>query len=112
MSAVTGAIKTQLQIEAQYRAMFGVDLATRPGPLFDEDALLKLAEIRVAQRQLAAQVPAATLPALPPGYATMTPAEQMRADLERRGAAIRTQRAAVAQHQADDDVIEGEIVDD
>jgi hypothetical protein len=51
---VIGTIREQLKNETQYRAIFGVDLATRPGPVFDEDALLKLAEIRVAQRQLAA----------------------------------------------------------
>jgi hypothetical protein len=64
-TAVIGAIREQLKIETQYRAMFGVDLATRPAPVFDEDALLKLAEIRVAQRQLAAQAAPVALPALP-----------------------------------------------
>ena len=62
-TAVIGAIREQLKIETQYRAMFGVDLATRPAPVFDEDALLKLAEIRVAQRQLAAQAAPVALPA-------------------------------------------------
>lgn len=111
MAAVTGAIKTQLAVEAQYRAMFGVDLATRPGPGFDEDALLKLAEIRVAQRQLTARAPVTAIPALPPGYSSLSPEQQMRADLERRGAVIRAQRAA-ADHQADDDVVEAEIAED
>ena len=31
-TAVIGAIREQLKIETQYRAMFGVDLATRPPP--------------------------------------------------------------------------------
>jgi len=111
-SAVIGAIREQLKIEQQYRAIFGVDLATRPGPAFDEAALLKLAEIRVAQRQLAAQAPM-TLAALPADYAAMTAEQQARAELERRGAAIRTQRAAAAQRQAeDDDVVDAEIVDE
>jgi hypothetical protein len=111
MATVTNAIRTQLAVEAQYRAMFGVDLATRPGPVFDEDALLKLAEIRVAQRQLTATAPMTAIPALPPGYSSLSPQEQMRADLERRGAVIRAQRAA-AEHQADDDIVEAEIVED
>jgi hypothetical protein len=109
-TAVIGAIREQLKIETQYRAMF--DLATRPGPVFDEDALLKLAEIRVAQRQLAAQAPAVTLPGLPADYTTMSPQEQMRADLERRVAAIRAQRAAITAPPADDDVVEAEIAED
>jgi len=109
-TAVISAVREQLKIEQQYRAMFGVDLATRPGPTFDEAALLKLAEIRVVQRQLA-HVPV-PLPALPADYATMTPNQQMRADLERRGTALREQRAAIAQRQADDDVVEAEIVED
>lgn len=91
---MTQAIKTQLQIEAHYRAIFGVDLATRPGPVFDEDALLKLAEIRVAHRQLNAQAVPVALPALPADYSSMSPQEQMHTDLERRGSAIRAQRAA------------------
>jgi hypothetical protein len=111
MAAVTAAIKTQLAVEAQYPQMFGVDLATRPGPAFDEAALLKLAEIRVAQRQLAAQAPV-TLPALPPDYATLPPAQQARADLERRGAALQAQRAAIQRQAEDDDIPEAEIVDE
>ena len=106
-TAVIGAIREQLKIETQYRAMFGVDLATRPGPLFDEDALLRLAEIRVAQRQLAAQVAAATLPALPPARATMTPAGGARRP-RRRGAASPDPGAEPSRRgtRCDDDVIE------
>ena len=113
-TAVIGAIREQLKIETQYRAMFGVDLATRPGPVFDEDALLKLAEIRVAERQLAAQGPAVTLPALPAGYSAMSPAEQAAADLERRAAAMRAQRAAIAAPAVEDqaDIVEAEVVED
>jgi hypothetical protein len=109
-SAVIQAIKTQLQIVAQFRQMFGMDLASRPGPAFDEAAMLKLAEIRVAQRQLAAQAPV-TLPALPADYATLPPAQQARADLERR-AAIQAQRAAIQRQAEDDDIPEAEIVDE
>jgi len=113
-SAVISAVREQLKIEQQYRAMFGVDLATRPGPVFDEDALLRLAEIRVAQRQLDQQAPRSALPALPAGYAGMTPREQMRAELDRRRAALEAQRATAAQHQADEDdeVVDAEIVDE
>jgi len=113
-SVVISAVREQLKIETQYRQMFGVDLATRPGPTFNEDALLKLAEIRVMQRQLDAQAPRAALPALPASYATMTPQQQARADLERRRAALQTQRTAIDQHQADDDdeVVDAELVDE
>jgi hypothetical protein len=41
----------------------------------------------------------------------VAPAEQMRADLERRAMAIRTQRAAITVPPADDDIVEAEIVD-
>ena len=107
-TAVIGAIREQLKIETLYRAMFGVDLATRAAPVFDEDALLKLAEIRVAQRQLTAQGAPVTLPALPADYGSMSP-EQVEADMARRRAQVAAQRVAIT---ASADIVEAEIVDD
>ena len=75
--------------------MFGVDLATRPAPVFDEDALLKLAEIRVAQRQLGAQAAPVALPALPGDYSSMSPEQQAEADMARRRAQVAAQRVAI-----------------
>ena len=58
MATVTGAIKTQLGIEKQDRQMFGVDLATRPGPILDEATVMRIAELNVvrAARGIAAMV--------------------------------------------------------
>jgi hypothetical protein len=67
-TAVIGAIREQLKIETQYRAMFGVDLVARPGPVLDEDARIKIAEIRDAQMAFAAQARPVPLAALPSNY--------------------------------------------
>ena len=104
MSAVTGAIKLQLAIEAQYRAMFGVDLGTRPGPLLDEAQIIMRAEITVAQQYLSPQGTLPPLPPLPAGYHTMTAEQQARAAIER----LREQRAALP--AAPLRVIQGETV--
>jgi hypothetical protein len=84
MTPVVGAIKTQLAIEAQYRQMFGVDLGTRPGPVLTEEQILMKAKIEVAQQYLTQRTPLPELAPLPDGYAALSPAEQMEADLERR----------------------------
>jgi hypothetical protein len=111
-SAVTAAIKTQLQIEAQYRAMFGVDLATRPGPVLDERQIIMMAEVRAVQQYRAQQAPLPALPALPSGYQSMSPDEQMRASMDRLRAAKQAQDAAIAQRQAEDEIVDAELVDD
>jgi hypothetical protein len=94
MSAVTQAIKTQLQVERQYRQMFGTDLATRPGPDFDERERIMLAEIRAGQAYRAQQAPLALAP-LPANYHTLTPEQQCEADLARRRTAMAAQQAAI-----------------
>ena len=50
---------------------------------------------------------------LPAGYATMSPAEQASADLERRRAQIQAQQVAIdaAREDQDDDVVDAEIID-
>jgi hypothetical protein len=107
---IVASVKERRQLGESLRRLTGADAPPKL-PVFDEAAMVKAAEIRVAQRLLDAQAPV-TLAALPADYAAMTPEQQMRADLERRGAAIQIQRAAIAQHQAeDDDVAEAEIVD-
>jgi len=108
-SAVIQAIKTQLAVESQYRQMFGIDLATRPGPVLDEDERVKLAEVRAVQQYRASLAPLPAL-ALPAGYATMTPAEQASADLEARCVQMRAQQAAIDAAR-DDDVVDAELVD-
>lgn len=88
MATVTAAIRTQLQVEAQFRQMFGVDLGTRPGTVLDEKHVIMLAEINVARIQ-AGQSPH-SLP--PPPSGPVKPLEvaraEMRADLDRRRAVI------------------------
>lgn len=108
MTTVTGAIKLQLAIEAQYRQMFGVDLATRPGPLLAEEELIRQAEIRVLQRQMALHAPAPPLPPLPAGYGILTPEEQMRAQVDRQRAQLQAHQAAIA--AAPPRVIQGETI--
>jgi hypothetical protein len=83
-TAVIAAVREQCKIETQFRALFGVDLATRPGPVLDEQSLIKLAEIRVAQQYRAQQAPLPPLPALPAGYHALSSEDQAAADLERR----------------------------
>lgn len=84
MATVTNAIKTQLQIEQQYRKMFGVDLGVRPSPLLTEDQLLMKAKVEFAQAYLTQRAPMPALEPMPSGYADMTPEQQYRADIERR----------------------------
>jgi hypothetical protein len=113
MGEVTNAIRTQLAIEQQYRQMFGVDLATRPGPLLDEHQMLMAAEIRVAQMYQAAHAPLA-LPPLPGDYHALSPEDQAATDMTRRRQAHQAQQAAAAAaltpQPGDDDVTEAEIV--
>ena len=78
VSAVVQAMKAQLSIEAQYRQIFGCDLGTRPGPVMLEDQVLMLAKIQAVQEYRATLASLQMVP-LPPGYATMTPQQQMRA---------------------------------
>jgi hypothetical protein len=111
MTAVTGAIKAQLQVEQQYRQMFGVDLGTRPGPVLDERQIVMMCEIRAVQQYRAQQAPVSPLPALPTGYGAMTADEQMRAHLERHRTAKTAHDAAIAT-AADDDVVDAELVDE
>jgi transcriptional regulator with XRE-family HTH domain len=113
METVVNAIKTQLAIELQYRQMFGVDLATRPGPLLDERQVLMAAEIRVAQMYQATHAPLA-LPALPANYNALNPEDQAAADMTRRRQAHQAQQAVIAAvttpQPGDDDITEAEIV--
>jgi hypothetical protein len=112
VSAVVQAMKAQLSIEAQYRQIFGCDLGTRPGPVMLEDQVLMLAKIQAVQEYRATLASLQMVP-LPPGYATMTPQQQMRAGLDGHRAAKAEQDAAIAAlPPADDDVVDAEIVDD
>jgi hypothetical protein len=111
-TAVIGANREQLKIETQYRAMFGVDLATRPGPVLDERQIIMMAEVRAVQQYRAQQAPLPALPALPSGYQSMSPDEQMRASMDRLRAAKQAQDAAIAQRQAEDEIVDAELVDD
>lgn len=88
MNDVVGAIKAQLAVEQQFRAMFGTDLAARPGPVLDDHERIKWAEIQLAHRQLSAQAPALPPPALPANYHSLPPDQQAQADLDRRRAAF------------------------
>jgi hypothetical protein len=81
-------VREQLKIETQYLTMFGVDLATRPGPVLDERQVMMMAEVRVMQQYRAQQGNLAPLAALPDNYATLPPADQAAADLERRRAQL------------------------
>ena len=109
-TAVIGAIREQLKIETQYRAMLSVDLAARPGPVLDEDARIKIAEIRGAQMEHAAQARPVPLAALPSNYRHLSPAKRAEADMNRRRAAYATQQAAI--DAAPPEVVQGEIIDD
>lgn len=109
-SAVVQAIKTQLAVETQFRAMFGTDLGTRPGPALDEHERVMEAEIRGVLRYRATLAALPPRPPLPAGYATMTPAEQAEADLARRRVQLQAQQVAIDATQ-DDDVVDAEIVD-
>lgn len=108
---VVSAVKERRMVGESVRRLVGADAPPKL-PAFDEAAIVKLAEIRVAQRLLSAQAPV-TLPALPADYTTMTAEHQMRANLERHGAAIQIQRAAITQDPGnDDDMPEAEIIDE
>ena len=109
-SAVVQAVKTQLQIEQQYRAMFGLDLATRPGPALDERERVMEAEIRAVQQYRATLAALPPRPPLPAAYAAMTPAEQARADLEGRRVQMQAQQVAIDTARQDD-VVDAELVD-
>jgi hypothetical protein len=109
-SAVIAAVREQCKIEVQYRQMFGADLSTRPGPVFDEDERVKLAEIRAVQQYRATLAPATALPPLPAGYTTMTPEQQADADLTRRRVHLQAQQIAIDAAR-DDDVVDAEIID-
>lgn len=55
-AAVTiAAIREQVKIAREYRAMFGLDLAARPGPAFDPETLMVIAELNVVRKALGAQ---------------------------------------------------------
>ena len=83
-TAVIAAVREQCKIETQFRALFGCDLATRPGPVLDEQSLIKLTEIRVAQQYRIQQAPLPPLAPLPDNYRALSPEDQAAAYLERR----------------------------
>lgn len=100
-SVIVQAIKTQLQIEAQYRQMFGMDLGTRP--TIPEDQAMALAVADIARHRAALGTGLVVPPAVAAGGAAAIHAyianRQYHAQI-------------VATSSADDDVIDAEIVDD
>ena len=104
-TAVIAAVREQCKIETQYRAMFGVDLATGPGPVLDEQALINLAEIRVAQQYRAPASLPAPAPALPPDTEHSAPPNRQ----QPTSSAGRGQLAALPAPCVE--VVQGEIMD-
>ncbi len=78
-----------------------------PGLTLSEDQVRQMASVLIAQRDLDARAPRPPLQ-LPTGYGSMSPQEQMRADLDARRAALHAQRAAIAEA----DVVDAEVVED
>jgi hypothetical protein len=101
MGAVISAIRERRQIGESLRKLTGADAPSARGPGLDEDAIRMMAEVLVARRE---RGPLPALAALPPGYAAMTPEQQMRADLDLR-------RARLSAADDDLEVIEAEIID-
>ena len=99
-AAVIRASAERRQVGESLRRLTSADAPAARDAGFDEEHVRMLAEVLAAQRQ---RGPLPPLPALPPSYATMTPEQQARADLDRR----RDQLAAVPL-----DIVEAEIVDD
>jgi len=92
--------------------MFGVDLATRPDSGHDEPDRIMLAEIRAVAAYRATQAALPPPPPLPDNYATTTPAEQARADVDRRRIQLQAQQVAIDAAEEDtDDVVDAEMVD-
>lgn len=108
-SVTIRAIAEQNRIADRYRQMFGVDIHQPPAPLFTEQHLQVMANVEAARSRLAQQASISVpRPALPAGYAALNPEQQMRAALDRE----RAHRDALLAAQADDDVVDAEIVDD
>lgn len=110
-TALRAATEYRHQSES-LRKLYAADRAPALPPLPEED-LIRMAEIRVAQRQLAQQVPAVTRPPLPADYGALSPEQQMRAALARERAHRDTMLAAITSPQpGDDEVTEAELVDE
>ena len=110
-TALRAATEYRHQSES-LRKLYSADKAPAMPALSDAD-LIRLAEIRVAQRQLDARAPRVPMAALPASYEAMPAERQMRVQLDREAAALRAQRADAARLEAEDaDVVEAEIVDD
>jgi hypothetical protein len=96
---VTAAVRARLALGESYRRLVGADAQIPRTDTFTEDAVRLMAEVVVARRDRALTA----LPPAPPHYATMTPQEQMEADLARHRAQLGT---------APLDIVEAEIIDD
>ena len=107
MAVVISAIRERRQVGESYRRLTAADAAPPRGAGLTEDQARIMAEVIAAQRDRAREGSLIPLPSLPGNYGSLTPHEQMQADLARR----RTQLAALPAPQ-DDDVIEAEIVDE
>lgn len=102
------AIDNARKATGDYVRLTGAELGPS-GATLPEVFIIRLAEARAAQEHLDRQAPAIPLPPLPDGYRSMTPQQQMRAELDRRRVHVDAQRAAI---NAAPDIIDAEIVPD
>lgn len=110
---IVAAVRERRAIGESVRRLVGADAPPKV-PVFDEEHLRMAAEITVIQRIRGNQAPLPALGALPGNYHALSPAEQARADLERRRPVLQAQAAAIAALPADqdDDVTDAEVIDD
>lgn len=112
-TAVIAAIKERRQIGESLRRLTGADAAPLPGVGLSEQQVRMMAEVIVAQRDRAQQVPLQLAP-LPGGYHDLPPEEQARLQIERHRTAKQAQdtelATALTPQPGDNDVVEAEIV--
>ena len=110
MSVVIQAMKERRMVGESLRKMRGADKPA-PAPALNPVQLEQVAKIAAIEQHRAQFARRAPL-VLPADYGSLPPEQQARAHLAALRAAKEQQDRAIAQHQADDDIPEAEIVDE
>ena len=95
MGVVISAIRERRQVGESYRRLTAADVPAVTPPLIDARSVTLITEVRAEQQARDRIAPPPPLAPLPPGYDTLTPAEQAKIQIDRRRAQVTAQQTVI-----------------